>query len=179
MKREGTVRDMRFEACNVTRAFGSASQISRAGRKVVFSPPVDRQGSYIQHIDIGDTMWLQEKDGIYLLDVGVAPEIKQARNKRSFVRRSNGPMGGEVKFVSPSMPIHNKNHQSSVKNNGGEGGDGEGPAEKGEETTEALRERIKELEGALVDQRGGGPGQSRTRSSGVEGADWSHCKRVA
>ena len=70
MTKEGAIRDMNFEVCNVTRALGSVSQMCRA------------QG-------VGQKMWLQEKDGIYLLDVRVAPEVKQASNHKGFARRGN------------------------------------------------------------------------------------------
>ena len=84
MTREGAVRDMKFEVCNVTRALGSVSQMCKAGHKVVFNPPEDPSGSYIQHVETGQKMWLIEKDGIYLLDVRVAPEDKQAANDPDF-----------------------------------------------------------------------------------------------
>ena len=84
MTREGAIRDMKFEVCNVTRALGSVSQMCRAGHKVVFNPPDDPSGSYIQHIETGQKMWLVEKDGIYLLDVRVTPENRQAANDPDF-----------------------------------------------------------------------------------------------
>ena len=89
MTKEGNMRDMRFEVCGVTRAIGSVSQICRAGHRVVFNPLGDRQGSYIQHLEFGDNLWLTERDGIYMLDVKVAPENKQAGNHKDFVRRGN------------------------------------------------------------------------------------------
>ena len=84
MTREGAVRDMKFEVCNVTRALGSVSQMCKAGHRVVFNPPWDPSGSYIQHLESGQKMWLAEKDGIYLLDVRVALESKQAANALDF-----------------------------------------------------------------------------------------------
>ena len=87
MTREGAIRDMNFEVCNVTRALGSVSQMCRAGHRVIFNPPWDHQGSYIQHIETGQKMWLTEKDGIYLLDVRVAPGEKQTTNKPDFGRQ--------------------------------------------------------------------------------------------
>ena len=84
MTREGAIRDMNFEVCDVTRALGSVSQMCKAGHKVVFNPPWDPAGNYIQHIETGQKMWLTEKDGIYLLDVRVAPERKQVANSPDF-----------------------------------------------------------------------------------------------
>ena len=80
MTRESAIRDMMFEVCNVTRALGSVSQMCKAGHRVTFNPPWDPEGSYIEHVEIGQRMWLTEKDGIYLLDVRVAPEQKQTIN---------------------------------------------------------------------------------------------------
>lgn len=85
MTREGAIRDMKFEVCDVTRALGSVSQMCRAGHRVIFNPPWDNNGSYIEHTEIGQKMWLTEKDGIYLLDVRVAPEGRQTANKMDFV----------------------------------------------------------------------------------------------
>ena len=84
--KEGAVRDMKFEVCSVTRALGSVSQMCRAGHKVIFNPPRDPEGSYIEHIETGQKMWLTEKDGIYLLDVRVAPESRQTANGQDFPR---------------------------------------------------------------------------------------------
>lgn len=84
MIREGAIRDMSFEVCNVTRALGSVSQMCRAGHKVVFNLPWDHNGIYIEHAETGQRMWLREKDGIYLLDVRVAPENRQTANNLDF-----------------------------------------------------------------------------------------------
>ena len=84
MTKEGAVRDMKFEVCSVTRALGSVSQMCRAGHRVVFNPPWNFEGSYIEHIETGQKMWLIERDGIYLLDVRVAPESRQTGNHQDF-----------------------------------------------------------------------------------------------
>ena len=73
MTKDGAIRDMKFEVCDVTRALGSVSQMCKAGHKVVFNPPWDQSGSYIQHFEIGQKPRLTEKDGIYLVDMRVAP----------------------------------------------------------------------------------------------------------
>ena len=75
---------MKFEACDVTRVLGSVSQMCRAGHRVIFNPPWEEEGSFIEHTQTGQKMWLTEKDGIYLLDVRVAPESKQMGNKQDF-----------------------------------------------------------------------------------------------
>ena len=51
MTQEGAHRDMKFTICGVSKALASVSQMCRAGNKIVFNPPWDPDGSYIQHID--------------------------------------------------------------------------------------------------------------------------------
>ena len=80
---EGAVRDMKFIVCPVTKALGSVSQMCRTGHKVVFNPPWDKNGSYIQHIEIGEKMWLEEQNGLYVLNTRVAPSHKQTTNMRN------------------------------------------------------------------------------------------------
>ena len=58
--KEGAMRDMKFTICDVSKALGSVSQMCRAGHKVVFNPPWDPAGSYIQHIQTGEKMWFEE-----------------------------------------------------------------------------------------------------------------------
>ena len=61
MTKEGTKRAMKFTACDVSKAIGSVSQMCRSGHKVVFNPPWDQDGSYTEHIDTGERMWLEEQ----------------------------------------------------------------------------------------------------------------------
>ena len=68
---------MRFIVCDGSKVLGSVSQICRAGHRVVFNPPWDPQGSYIQHIDAGVCMWLEEHTGMYMLNTKAAPTGKQ------------------------------------------------------------------------------------------------------
>ena len=72
MPTEGTIRDMRFTVCDVSKALGSVSQMCRAGHRVVFNPPWCQDGSYIEHLDTGDTMWLEENNRLYVLNTKVA-----------------------------------------------------------------------------------------------------------
>ena len=53
MTREGAKKDMRFTMCDVSKALGSVSQMCLTGHRVVFSPPWEPEGSYIQCKDIG------------------------------------------------------------------------------------------------------------------------------
>ena len=82
MTREGTMRDIRFTVCDVSKALGSVSQMCRPGHRVVFNLFWCPAGSYIEHIDIGDAMWLEEQNGFYVLNTKVAPTQRQSMNER-------------------------------------------------------------------------------------------------
>ena len=73
MTREGTMRDMRVTVCDVSKALGSVSQMCRAGHRVIFNPPWSPEGSCIQHMDTGECMWQEEHNGLYMLNIKVAP----------------------------------------------------------------------------------------------------------
>ena len=77
MTKEGTKRDMKFTICGVSKAFGSVSHVCGIGHRVVFNPPWDGNVSYIEHLDIGEQMWLEEKGGLYILPAKIAPAHKQ------------------------------------------------------------------------------------------------------
>ena len=79
MKQAGYKRNMAFTSCDVKKALGSVSAICKQEHRVVFNPPNDPEGSYIQHLEGGERMYLKESDGLYLLDTKVAPRHKQAR----------------------------------------------------------------------------------------------------
>ena len=68
MTQEGAQRDMRFIVCDVSEALASVSQMCQAGNRVVFHPPWSPEGSYIQHIDTGERLWLHEENGLYMLN---------------------------------------------------------------------------------------------------------------
>ena len=78
MSREGHLRNMRFTSCDVERALGSVSAICQQGNTVVFNAPDHPDGSYIHNNHIGDTMELQHRDGVYVLDTRIAPTSRQA-----------------------------------------------------------------------------------------------------
>ena len=78
MSKEGHLRNMRFTACDVERALGSVSSICKQGNTVVFNAPEHPDGSYILNLHTGETMQLQHKDGVYVLDTRIAPSNKQA-----------------------------------------------------------------------------------------------------
>ena len=61
MTKEGVRRDMKFTSCEVAKALGSASQICRAGHRVVFNPPWSNQVPYIEQVSIGERLRLHEE----------------------------------------------------------------------------------------------------------------------
>ena len=74
---------MKFIACDeVSKALGSVSQMCRNGHRVVFNPPWDPNGSYIQHLESGEKLWLEENNGMYMLNTKVAPTDKQTLSNR-------------------------------------------------------------------------------------------------
>ena len=77
MTREGMMRDMKFTVCPVTKALGSVSQMCKSGHRVVFNPPWEEEGSYIETLETGDKLWLDEQNGLYVLNTRVAPSSKQ------------------------------------------------------------------------------------------------------
>ena len=83
MTQEGSLRDMRFTVCEVSKALGSVSQMCRTGHRVVFNPPWSPSGSYIEHIDIGERMWLNEEGGLYVLKTKVAPSSRQTGRRKA------------------------------------------------------------------------------------------------
>ena len=87
MTKEGTMRDMRFTVCPVTKALGSVSQMCRTGHRVVFNSAWDPEGSYIEHLDTGEKLWLEEQNGFYVLNTKVAPNHRQTAN---YWERSKG-----------------------------------------------------------------------------------------
>ena len=83
MTREGVRRDMKFIACDeVPKALGSVTQMCRSGHRVVFNFPWGPNGSYIQHLESGEKFWLDENNGLYMLNTIVAPIDKQTFSNR-------------------------------------------------------------------------------------------------
>ena len=63
------VRNMEFQVTDVNKALGSVSKMVRNGNRVVF----DAMGSYIENTQTAERIWLREDNGVYVLDVLVAP----------------------------------------------------------------------------------------------------------
>ena len=89
MTREGAWRDMNFTVCDVAKALGSVSQMCRAGHSVIFNPPWHEDGSYIVHLDIGERMWMEESNGLYVLNTKVAPKKWQTTLRTSFAGQAS------------------------------------------------------------------------------------------
>lgn len=83
MTKEGVKLDMGFISCEVAKALGSVSQICRAGHRAVFNPEWSEEGSYIEHLETGETMWSTTHNGLYVLDTRVAPQHQQTSHKMS------------------------------------------------------------------------------------------------
>lgn len=63
------MRQMTFQVAAVNKALGSVSKIVNNGNRVVF----DVDGSYIENKWSKDKLWLREDNGVYVLDMLVAP----------------------------------------------------------------------------------------------------------
>ena len=69
MTEGGQQRGMTFQVCEVNRPLGSVSRICGQGHTVVF----DDDGSYIMNKASGQTTWLRQEGGVYMLDAWVMP----------------------------------------------------------------------------------------------------------
>ena len=64
-----SIRNMTFQVTDVTKALGSVSKIVANGNKVVF----DGSGRFIENKRSRERLWMREDNGVYVLDVYVAP----------------------------------------------------------------------------------------------------------
>ena len=80
---------MNFTVCDVAKALGFVSQMCRAGHTGVFNPPWHEDGSYIEHLDTGERMWMEEANGFYVLSTKVAPKQWQTTTRSGFARQAN------------------------------------------------------------------------------------------
>ena len=63
-----SVRNMTFQVTDVTKALGSVSKIVANGNS-----RFDESGSFIENKRSRDRLWMREENGVYVLDVNVAP----------------------------------------------------------------------------------------------------------
>ena len=75
---------MVFQVAQVKKALGSVPNIVRNGDMVVF----DEDGSYIMNKDSGKKMWMRGDNGVFVLDVLVAPASWKKPDKPADFRRS-------------------------------------------------------------------------------------------
>ena len=76
MVTDGTMRRMTMQVAEkVSKPLGSVSRICAAGHRVVF----DDDGSYIEHKETGQTSWLRQENGVYVLDAWIAPPKENQR----------------------------------------------------------------------------------------------------
>lgn len=73
---------MKFQVCDVKMPLASVHKIVEAGHSVTFNPSWDGRGSFIQHHETGEKMWLTARDGVYVLETKVAP-MKWQTNQSS------------------------------------------------------------------------------------------------
>ena len=90
MTREGMTRDMKSIVCPVTKALGSVSQMCKSGHRVAFNPPWAREGSYVEHVETGAKLWLDEQNGLYDLNTRVSPSSKQTMTQWSSTQGCHG-----------------------------------------------------------------------------------------
>ena len=69
-------RKMTFQVARVNKALGYVSKIVANGNRVIF----DQNGSFIENIWTKDRIWLREDNGVYVLDIIVAPPEKKAES---------------------------------------------------------------------------------------------------
>lgn len=48
---------------------------------MVFNFPRDEEGSYSEHIESGDKLWMEQQNGLCILNTKVAPVHKQTVNQ--------------------------------------------------------------------------------------------------
>ena len=77
------LRKVTFQVANVNKAFGSVSKMVRNGNRVVFVT----SGSYTEDKLTKDILWLRKRDGVYVVDMMVAPPGRELKGKPPLGRR--------------------------------------------------------------------------------------------
>ena len=102
---EGQVRQMVFQVAKTKKALASVSKIVANGNRVIF----DDEGSYIMNKATGELTALRLENGVYLLDVCIAPPkwqpeqgipseaIETLRNGKGNDEATTQPFGGPAK----------------------------------------------------------------------------------
>ncbi len=68
VSKEGFFRSMTAQVCDVNKALLSVKKVIAAGNQVVFG---SKEGSYIESNTTGERMWLEERGGMYILELWV------------------------------------------------------------------------------------------------------------
>ena len=76
------LRKVTFQVANVNKALGSVSKMVKNGNREVF----DTSGSKIENKMTKDILWLRERDGVYVVDMMVAPPGREKKSKPLFLR---------------------------------------------------------------------------------------------
>ena len=79
----GQLRKWTFQVRNVNKARGSVSMMVRNGNRVVFHT----SGSDIENKMTKEILWLRERDGVYVVDMMVAPPGREQKGTPPFGRR--------------------------------------------------------------------------------------------
>ena len=75
-------RSMTFQVARVKKALGSVSQMVKNGNKLIFDQDSSGKDTcYIQNKRTNEKIWLRQENGVYVLDLMVAPP--QRSNDRS------------------------------------------------------------------------------------------------
>ena len=69
MNEYGQSRKRTFQCAKTIKAMGSINNICSNGNRVVF----DDEGSYIENKETGEKLWLEQAEGVYHLNMQVAP----------------------------------------------------------------------------------------------------------
>ena len=71
-------RSMTFQVARVKKALGSASQMVKNGNKLVFDQDSSgKDTSYIQNKRTNEKIWLRQENGVYVVDLMVAPPQRE------------------------------------------------------------------------------------------------------
>ena len=90
-------RSMTFQVARVKKALGLVSQMVKNGNKLVFDQDGSgKDTSYIQNKRTNEKIWLRQENGVYVLDLMVAPP--QRSNDRSTDPYLN-PQGERVRHL--------------------------------------------------------------------------------
>ena len=103
-----SIRNMTFQVTDVTKALGSVSKIVANGNKEVF----DGSGSFIENKRSRERLWVREENGVYVLDVYVAPPDCHEKKK-------DFSQAGTSLASSPVRPFDEKSRKgvSGSRNN--------------------------------------------------------------